>query len=209
VNEAGASRAVLTAALMRAVHTRLDRPRLIDDPWCDRFVSAAEKAALCQRILDGVDLEARKRLETLGSQQAIIGQLYAIERAATEKHLDAPARQRLRQEQGRPILEKLHAYLQEHATVLPKSPLGTAIGYALRNWVALTPTPRTGAQDRQHPVPLPVSRESEHEQVSEASLLGRDPLEPQLFEYAERDDVDLVDAGDYLCEARLPARLHD
>ena len=70
---------------------------------------------------------------------AIVGQLYGIERTASDKHLDAPARQRLRQEQARPILEKLHAYLQEQdATALPKSPLGTAIGYALRNWIALT-----------------------------------------------------------------------
>jgi hypothetical protein len=59
--------------------------------------------------------------------------------AASDRHLDAPARQQLRQEQARPILEKLHAYLQEqHATALPKSPLGTAAGYALRNWTALT-----------------------------------------------------------------------
>src|SRR5216683_1587703 len=48
-------------------------------------------------------------------------------------------RQRLRQEQALPILEKLHAYLQEQrAAALPKSPLGAASGYALRNWVALT-----------------------------------------------------------------------
>jgi len=46
--------------------------------------------------------------------------------------------QRLRQEQARPILEKLHGYLQgPHATALPKSLLATAIGYALRNWAAL------------------------------------------------------------------------
>jgi|GEM_PF-3131575 len=70
---------------------------------------------------------------------AIIGQLYGIERAASDGHLDAPARQRLRQKQARLMLEKLHAYLQEQqAAALPKSPLGTAIGYALRNWVALT-----------------------------------------------------------------------
>ena len=70
---------------------------------------------------------------------AIIGQLYGIERAANDKDLDAPARQRLRQEQARPILEKLHAYLNEQqATALPKSPLGTAVGYALRNWIALS-----------------------------------------------------------------------
>jgi transposase len=38
-----------------------------------------------------------------------------------------------------PILEKLQAYLQEQrVAALPKSPLGAAIGYALRNWVALT-----------------------------------------------------------------------
>ena len=37
------------------------------------------------------------------------------------------------------MLEKLQAYLQEQrAAALPKSPLGAAIGYALRNWVALT-----------------------------------------------------------------------
>ena len=70
---------------------------------------------------------------------AMIGQLYRIERAASEKHLEAPARQRIRQELARPILEKLHAYLnQRQATALPKSPLGSAIGYALRNWAALT-----------------------------------------------------------------------
>ena len=39
----------------------------------------------------------------------------------------------IRQEQARPILENLHVYLQEqHETALPKSPLGTAIGYALQ-----------------------------------------------------------------------------
>jgi transposase len=70
---------------------------------------------------------------------AIIGQLYGIERTASDKHLDACARRRLRQEQARPILEKLHTYLQsQQATALPKSPLGAAIGYTLRNWAALT-----------------------------------------------------------------------
>jgi len=70
---------------------------------------------------------------------ALIGQLYRIERAASDRQLDAPARQRLRQEDALPILEKLRAYLQAHqVAALPKSPLGAAIGYALRNWVALT-----------------------------------------------------------------------
>jgi len=70
---------------------------------------------------------------------ALIGQLYRIERAASDTRLDAPARQRPRQEQARPILEKLHASLQvQRAAALPKSPLGAATGYALRNWIALT-----------------------------------------------------------------------
>jgi transposase len=65
---------------------------------------------------------------------AIIGQLYGIERTAGDRHLDVLARQRLRQEQAWPILEKLHVYLQEQqATALPRSLLGTAVGYALRN----------------------------------------------------------------------------
>jgi transposase len=69
---------------------------------------------------------------------ALIGQPYGIERAASDRQLDAPARQRLRQERARPILEKLRAYLQEQrAAALPKSPLSAAID-ALRNWVALT-----------------------------------------------------------------------
>ena len=60
---------------------------------------------------------------------ALIKQLYGIERMASDRHLDAPARQGLRQEQARPILEKLEAYLQEQrAAALPKSPLGAAVG---------------------------------------------------------------------------------
>src|SRR3984957_15268771 len=38
---------------------------------------------------------------------ALIKQLYGIERAASDKRLDAPARQRLRQEQALPLLAKL------------------------------------------------------------------------------------------------------
>jgi len=70
---------------------------------------------------------------------ALIGQLYGLERAARDRQLDAPARQRLRQTQARPLLAQLHTYLQaQQAATLPKSPLAAALGYALRNWVALT-----------------------------------------------------------------------
>ena len=70
---------------------------------------------------------------------ALIKQLYGLERMASDRHLEAPARQGLRQEQARLILAKLQAYLQEQRTAaLPKSPLAAAIGYTLRNWIALT-----------------------------------------------------------------------
>lgn len=72
MNDGGASRTAVTAALMRATHTRLDRPRLIDDPWGDRLVSSVEKTALWQRAMDGADPEARQRLEQLPSQQAVV-----------------------------------------------------------------------------------------------------------------------------------------
>src|SRR5260370_2960804 len=52
---------------------------------------------------------------------ALIKQLYGIERTASDTRLDAPARQGLRQEQARPILEKLHTYLQEQRASPPIS----------------------------------------------------------------------------------------
>ncbi len=70
---------------------------------------------------------------------ALIGQLYGLERAARDRQLDPPARQRLRQTQARPLQAQLHAYFQaQQAATLPKTPLAAALGYALRNWVALT-----------------------------------------------------------------------
>ena len=62
-----------------------------------------------------------------------------IERAASDPRLDARARQRLRQERALPLLAQLQGYLQDQrVAALPKSPLGAAIGYAPRSWVALT-----------------------------------------------------------------------
>ncbi len=47
-------------------------------------------------------------------------------------------RSELRLERWRPILEAIHAWLEaERPKVLPKSPLGEAIGYALNHWDAL------------------------------------------------------------------------
>jgi hypothetical protein len=55
-------------------------------------------------------------------------------------HVEADAlRFRLRQEKSVPLLNAMHQRLQEQqALVLPKSPIGYAIAYALRHWQALT-----------------------------------------------------------------------
>jgi transposase len=77
---------------------------------------------------------------------ARIGQLYAIERAASQAIADGKLddtaadalRLRLRQEQALPILAALRTWLDEQAArVLPKSPMGQAITYALNQWDAL------------------------------------------------------------------------
>ena len=72
MTDGSASRTALSTALMRAAHTRNDRPQLIDDPWGDTLVSPAEKTALYRRILAGARPQTRAKFEALGSQQAVI-----------------------------------------------------------------------------------------------------------------------------------------
>lgn len=51
---------------------------------------------------------------------------------------DPDERLRVRQLETRPLMDDFHRWLSGHApTVLPKSPLGEALGYALSNWGAL------------------------------------------------------------------------
>ena len=72
----------------------------------------------------------------MGPALLFIARLYRVEKHA--RQLTAEDRLRLRQLQSRPILEKLHGYLSEiQAEVLPKSPEGRAVRYALKNWTAL------------------------------------------------------------------------
>ena len=70
-----AARASLTAlgtSLMRAVHTRLDRPALIDDDWGDRLVTDEERDALRAAAMSRLPAQARARLETLDSPDAVV-----------------------------------------------------------------------------------------------------------------------------------------
>jgi transposase len=65
-------------------------------------------------------------------------QLYELERAAKAAQLDEAGVRQMRQDIVVPILAAFQNWLeQQRAEVLPKSPLGEAIGYALNNWTAL------------------------------------------------------------------------
>ena len=69
---------------------------------------------------------------------AYIHLLYDVERAARDTGMDAAERLALRQARSRPMLDDMKAYLErERPQVLPKSPIGQAIGYTLSNWDAL------------------------------------------------------------------------
>lgn len=76
----------------------------------------------------------------ISAHQALefIGRLYAIEREAKEQQLDAEGIRKLRQQQARPILAEFKAWLEDRLRQLAsKTPTAQAIGYALKNWLAL------------------------------------------------------------------------
>jgi len=66
------------------------------------------------------------------------GRLYEIERQAKKENYDPAQRLHARQTQARPIFAEIKTVLQEYKDqVLPKSPMGKAMGYALNQWEAL------------------------------------------------------------------------
>lgn len=78
----------------------------------------------------------RKNTAAAHQMVAFIRKLYQIERAT--KALEPDKRKVIRQEQAKPILDKIKTWLDGKATkVLPKSPLGTAITYTLKLWPGL------------------------------------------------------------------------
>jgi transposase len=84
-----------------------------------------------------------KALETdaqrMGPALHLIARLYAVEDRAKALSLPAEQRLALRQRVSARLLGKLHPYLlQLRQEVLPKSPSGAAVRYALNQWVALT-----------------------------------------------------------------------
>lgn len=81
--------------------------------------------------------EARETAPQLAHQAlAFFSRLYAIEHDA--ETLSPEARRALREAQSVPILDEMHAWLNEQLRGLrPKSPMTGAIKYSLKNWDAL------------------------------------------------------------------------
>jgi transposase len=76
--------------------------------------------------------------DALRSHQALAyyRQLYELERAA--KDFSDEQRLQMRQDLAVPVLGQFHKWLEaQRPEVLPKSPVGEAIGYAVNNWEAL------------------------------------------------------------------------
>ncbi len=68
-----------------------------------------------------------------------IGELFAIERAASEAGDSPPERGKRRAREATPILEAMRLWGEENLReLLPKSPTAAAIAYMQRNWAALT-----------------------------------------------------------------------
>ena len=75
----------------------------------------------------------------MGPALHLIARLYAVEERARVLSLSAEHRLALRQRVSARLLEQLHGYVLElQAKVLPKSPSGAAVRYALNQWEALT-----------------------------------------------------------------------
>jgi transposase len=74
-----------------------------------------------------------------GAAIAMIRRIYEVEHEAKQHGLDADGRRELRQRVSKTVLDELKPWLEAlRPHVLPKSPMGDAIGYALRQWAPLT-----------------------------------------------------------------------
>jgi hypothetical protein len=116
---------------------QVDAPPAYDDVFAQRpeIIEAGRWALARPYFKEALPTAAVTCVQVL----ALIGQLYGIEGTATDRRLDACARQRLRQAEARPILETLRVSCRSsRPRRYRRAPLGTAIGYTLRNCTALT-----------------------------------------------------------------------
>jgi len=86
-----------------------------------------------RKFYDAQDSDGKRAAKML----ALVGALYTVEREA--KEVSDEARLALRQAQSVPLLARIKTWLDaERDVVLPRSPMGQAITYALNQWTALT-----------------------------------------------------------------------
>ena len=84
------------------------------------------------------DLYADGRSDVAGEGLRYFTALYEIERQARERHLDAGARQQIRQQRAKPIAEALRQWLTRQRGQVPDgSATAKAIQYSLGRWAAL------------------------------------------------------------------------
>ena len=75
----------------------------------------------------------------MGAVLAYIAQLYAVEKRARRSGVEGEELRLLREQASQPVLTQLRKYLLTiRDQVLPKSEVGQAVSYALKNWIALT-----------------------------------------------------------------------
>lgn len=74
-----------------------------------------------------------------GEALSFVRTLYAVERDITVAGLTGEAVAECRRARASPVLDRFAGWLEaEHRMVLPKSPLGAAVGYARNGWASLT-----------------------------------------------------------------------
>ena len=89
-----------------------------------------------RKFFDAAKLQPKGKTGRPDQALAMIGKLYRVEREARE--LDADQRHELRQQQSRPVIDKLQAWLiKTLPRVAPKTKLGEALHYLDKQWPAL------------------------------------------------------------------------
>jgi transposase len=107
-----------------------------------RIIEVACNAHARRKFYEARDSDTLRSHQALGSYR----QLYELERQA--KDFSESQRLQMRQDLAVPILNQFKAWLlQERPQVLPKSPMGEALGYALNNWTALVRYTEAGFLD--------------------------------------------------------------
>jgi len=99
-----------------------------------RIIEVACNAHARRKFYEGRSSDALRAHQAL----AYYRQLYELERSAHNLDFNDTQKLQMRQDLSVPLLGRFQKWLeQERAEVLPKSPMGEAIGYALNHWTAL------------------------------------------------------------------------